>query len=137
MNTTDDRGSFMEGHLHAGEWDGVERRKGHPAVRHDDATHGSPAHTELMDAIHSIRDDLNDHIRAEETFFKSAFVGGDPVSHRADHEAQRAAALAKKAFYDKLRDDLARDGIKAVIVVLIGLMLFGLYVKLGVRPPMP
>lgn len=83
-----------------------------------------------LDEIETI---LTEHLKDADIRFAvldRAFPDG-PDAHRAAHEAMIRAAQSEERFWLDLRLDLAKKGIWSIILVLIGLVFFGLSVKLG------
>lgn len=60
-----------------------------------------------------------------------AFPDG-PEAHRNVHLAMIRASAAQEKFWNELKLDLAKKGVIAVVVILLGLMVTGMIVKLGV-----
>jgi hypothetical protein len=84
---------------------------------------GEPTNSQLAAKI----DDLSRE-------FRSAFVGGDHHAHRMEHEAAIAAAKAQEDFWRDLRTDLIKKGLWSVILIVCGLVVYGMAAKLGIRP---
>lgn len=60
-----------------------------------------------------------------------AFPDGTEA-HRNAHLAMIRASEAQERFWNELKLDLAKKGVVAIVVVLVGLMVTGMAVKLGV-----
>ena len=63
----------------------------------------------------------------------SAFPCG-PQKHREAHEADQADAAAKERFLAELKLEMAKKGLWAVLLVIVGLIVAGAALKLGVAP---
>lgn len=75
-----------------------------------------------------------DRIDAIETAFPEKNF---PIHHDY-HDAKIKAARAEEAFWNDLKNDLKKRGIIGIITVLIGLMIYGAFIKLkalfGIAP---
>lgn len=69
----------------------------------------------MLTLMQQMRDDLRTHTEGEEgrlaTIMDRAFPGGDPVGHRAAHEAQMKAVLDRAAFWSKMRFEITKYGL--------------------------
>lgn len=63
-----------------------------------------------------------------------AFPDG-PVLHREAHIAWLKAKQAEAEFWDDLKLDLAKNGVRGLLVLVSGLIIVGLSVKLGLHLP--
>ena len=72
--------------------------------------------------------------RFEDAFPLDSEGNPDISGHRRGHEAAIAADNARKKFYDELRLDLAKKGLWAIVLVLVGLIFAGALAKLGLGP---
>lgn len=73
------------------------------------------------------------HIQDEMEFraeVLAAFPGNDPNNHRVAHEAMIRAAEAQERFYNELKLDLAKNGVRGFVVIVIGLIVTGAVIKL-------
>lgn len=62
----------------------------------------------------------------------------DYGGHRGAHEAQIAAKVAEREFYQQAKAELLKGGIRGLVLLvglLVGLALYGLRAKLGILPP--
>lgn len=59
----------------------------------------------------------------------------DVAGHRRGHEADIAAAKAKEKFWEELRLDLAKKGVWAIVLILVGLVIAGALAKMGIGQP--
>ena len=87
---------------------------------------------EIEAKLDEIAKKLDDHLRdADIKFvaFERAFPDG-PEAHRLAHEAMINAANAQEKFWSDLRLDMAKGGVRAVILVVIGLIVAGLSAKI-------
>ena len=85
----------------------------------------------LQAAVQGQATDLRDHATREERLFASAFPAGDPIEHRKAHEAMISAAKAQEQFWNSLWADLARKGVTAVLLSIVGLVALGALVVLA------
>lgn len=74
---------------------------------------------------------LNELSRLKTAFPEDESGEYDLAGHRRYHDAQIAAAKAEEAFWRDLKLDLAKKGVWAIVLVLIGLLVTGLAAKLG------
>lgn len=86
---------------------------------------------EVKDQLDAILEKLG---QFEEAFPKDRDEKPDLSGHRRAHEADIAAAKAKEKFYDELRLDLAKKGLWAILLILVGLIFAGALAKLGLGP---
>lgn len=72
------------------------------------------------------------------TAIETAFPEKDFPVHHDYHEAKIKAARAEEAFWNDLKNDLKKRGILSMVTILIGLMVYGAFVKLkalfGITP---
>lgn len=87
---------------------------------------------EIMEMLGSLRSDLQAHIMREELQRTDAFPGGDILAHRIAHEQMMEAAREQTKFWRELRLEVAKKGVWFLLVVIAGLVVMGVYAKLGV-----
>lgn len=85
----------------------------------------------LAHKIDELEGMLREHMDEVAKFRKMALPDGDPVAHRMAHEAMMRAAQAQEKFWNELKLDVAKKGVIGILVILVGLIVIGLYVKLG------
>lgn len=61
---------------------------------------------------------------------ESAFPEKNFPVHHDYHEAKIKAAQAEEAFWNDLKNDLKKRGILGIITVLVGLVIYGAWMKL-------
>ena len=81
-----------------------------------------------------------DRIEAEVHMLADAFPRNadgtiDTHGHRMAHEEAIKASQEQQAFWRGLKLDLAKNGIRGVILVVLGLAFVGALTKLGLSPP--
>lgn len=70
--------------------------------------------------------------------FMEAFPDEDPLGHRSFHQDKIDAAKAEKEFWDAAKLKVLEAGVSGMakaVWIIVGLALFGLSVKLGLRIP--
>lgn len=86
---------------------------------------------------HEERERANVHTLLDE-LKKDAFPGGEPTPHKAYHQSKIDAARAEKEFWQAAKLKLVEKGVGAlfhVIWIALGLVVLGLCMKLGIKPP--
>lgn len=86
---------------------------------------------ELRHAIEALGQKL-DELRHSSEEVMSAFPDG-PQAHRKAHEAMISAAKAQEAFWSELKLDIAKKGIWATLILVLGLVIVGLQQKYGLK----
>jgi hypothetical protein len=86
----------------------------------------------LSGQVHALDAKLTDHIREEMSLIGAAFPDGDADGHRRAHEAMIQSAKAQQKFWEDLRLDLAKKGVWSVLIIALGLLVFGLSAKIGI-----
>ena len=72
--------------------------------------------------------------------YKSGFPNGDPVPHRDYHQRKIDAATAEREFWVAAKLKILEHGVGGLIKtiwIILGLALFGLSIKFGVKFPFP
>ena len=72
--------------------------------------------------------------------YMAGFPNGDPVPHRHYHQRKIDAATAEREFWVAAKLKLLEHGVGGLIKaiwVIVGLALFGLSIKLGLKFPFP
>ena len=85
----------------------------------------------------ALDDKLSARIREEEAIMSGAFPDGDWNDHRQVHERMIAAAEEERRFWAELRLDLAKKGMWGLFLILLGLMVYGLAAKFGIKVAAP
>lgn len=84
-------------------------------------------------------DKRSDEILAELRQINSAFPRNDDGSvdhdgHRKYHESLIKAAEAQEQFWRDIRMDVAKKGVWAALIIVLGLIVVGVQFKLGLAP---
>ena len=85
---------------------------------------------------HEEKEFENQKIMLEE--YKAGFPNGEPLPHRHYHQRKIDAATAEKEFWEAAKLKLLEHGVSGLLKVLwiiVGLAIFGLSVKFGLKVP--
>lgn len=63
--------------------------------------------------------------------FEKGFPDGDIRGHRLYHERLIRNVMAQEDFWNGLKSDLAKKGLWAVLLIVVGLIIAGLSAKIG------
>lgn len=80
----------------------------------------------LDEILHEIK-------KIHDAFPRDESGGTDFSGHREAHEEAIKAAKAQAKFWEELRLDIAKKGVWALLVILVGLTITGFAVKLGLH----